>query len=144
MKKSLIIKLLIIIFFIETIIIYSISINKNIKNEVKIDEKYECIAIFKGESLQNINTTYLLVKKDKKNYKYKYINTIILLNKDEQVEIKEEIIKKDKIKKIEKIFEVAKNNNAYSYVKNNEDNKIYTIDEYKNIITNKDKEKNAK
>ena len=92
------------------------------------------IIVFKSESAESVNTTYVYeVIKKKKKTTYKYINTISTTSTYDSVISKEKVIKKGTAKKKKKIFEIAKKHNAYSYVKDIKEDKIYSIDEFKNV-----------
>ena len=88
------------------------------------------IAVFKGENAEVVYTTYLYETKKKT---YKYINTISNSNGYDSTAWQEKIVKKGTFKKKKDIFKKIKNNNANSYVKYMKDDKIYTIEEFKEI-----------
>ena len=126
---SIIIILLLIVF---TITICSIVYHKdnNIDNTIPTDY----IMIFKGESAEVVNTTYIYEIKKKKKISYKYINTISIATTYDSSSIEEKIKKKGTITKKKKIFEIAEKHDAYSYVKYIKEDKIYSIEEFKNIF----------
>ena len=133
MKKRYLITL-IILLLISQIFIVVYSYNKDNNGPVSTD----CLAVFKGESGEKVYSTYLYVdtkgkKGKKKKKKYRYINTISTLSGYDSTNWNEEIVKKDKLKKRKKIFEIAKEHNAYSYVIY-EDGKIYSIEEFKEML----------
>ena len=72
--------------------------------------------------------------KKKNKTTYKYINTTSTTSTYDSVVSEEKINKKGSTKKKKKIFEIAKKHNAYSYVKDIKEDKIYTIDEFKDIF----------
>ena len=119
------------------IIILSIDIIFNIFNKTKeskdsnkIPDNY--IAIFNGESGEITHQTYIYkINKNKENYKFKYINTINTTEHWGSSNWKIKIIKEGKIKSTDEVFEVAKNNNAYSYVTIPNSDEKYIIEEYK-------------
>ncbi len=96
----------------------------------KTDIPTDYVAIFKGENSDTVHTTYLY--KTKKG-KYKYINTVSTTNSYDSVGWQEEIIKKGKVKKKKDIFKIAEKNDANSYVKYIEEDKIYRVEEFKLI-----------
>ena len=101
-------------------------------NDTTIPTDY--IIVFKNESAEMVNTTYVyeVIKKKKKTYKY--INTTSTTGTYDSVTAEEKITKKGSTKKKKKIFEIAKKHNAYSYVKDIKEDKIYSIDEFKNVF----------
>lgn len=93
------------------------------------------IIVFKDESAEVVHTTYVYeVVKKKKKTTYKYINTTSTTSTYDSVVAEEKINKKGSTKKKKKVFEIAKKHGAYSYVKDIKEDKIYTIDEYKDIF----------
>lgn len=131
MKKRYLI-ILISLLLITTIFVCVYSYIKERDTDNTIPTDY--IAIFKSESAEVVHTTYLYEVKKKKKITYKYINTISTTSTYDSITTQEEIIKKGTIKKKTKIFNIAKKHNAYSYVKYIKEDKIYTIDEFKNIF----------
>lgn len=129
-KKSLII--LISILMIVIVAICGITYIKEKDSDNIIPNNY--IIVFKGESAETVHTTYIYEVKKKKKITYKYINTISTTSTYDSNAIQEKVVKKGKVKKKKKIFEKAKKNNAYSYVKYIKEDKIYNIDEFKNIF----------
>ena len=131
-KKTLIVLGILILISQIFIIIY--TYNNDNKNEFSNDY----MAVFKNETGERVYSTYLYVdtkgkKGKKKKKKYRYINTISTLSGYDSTNWNEEIVKKDKLKKRKKIFEIAKEHNAYSYVIY-EDGKIYSIEEFKEML----------
>ena len=129
-KRNLIILISILIIIIIAICVITYVREKNTNNI--IPNNY--IIVFKGESAETVHTTYIYEVKKKKKITYKYINTISTTSTYDSNAIQEKVIKKGKIKKKKKIFEKAKKNNAYSYVKYIKEDKIYSIDDFKNIF----------
>ena len=120
------------------LIVLFVTINTiiTVKSFQKLEQKNipdNYIAVFKGESSEVVYSTYLYEKKKGKKKTYKYINTTSTLEGYDSTNWTEEVTKKGKIKKINKIFEIASNNGAYSYVKYKDD-QIYSIEEFENII----------
>lgn len=131
MKKSNLI-ILISILIITTILTCTIAYIKERKVDNTIPNDY--IIVFKGESAEIVHTTYIYEVKKKKKTTYKYINTTSITNTYDSVAIEEKVVKKGTAKKKKKIFEIAKKNNANSYVKYIKKDKIYTIDEFKDVF----------
>ena len=103
-------------------------------NDDKAVVKDDYIAVFKSESGESVNATYLYVtKKKNKKKKYTYINTKSTYSGYDSTNWTEKITKTGTLKKRKKIFEIAKKNNAYSYVRY-EDGKIYSIEEFKKMF----------
>lgn len=129
MKKNAVIILIIGLILAQvTIIAYSYI------NDDKAVVKDDYIAVFKSESGESVNATYLYVtKKKNKKKKYTYINTKSTYSGYDSTNWTEKITKTGTLKKRKKIFEIAKKNNAYSYVRY-EDGKIYSIEEFKKMF----------
>ena len=132
MKKFYLIFLIVILLISSITTCTFVYINeKNKDNAIPSDY----IIVFKSESAESVNTTYIYeVIKKKKKTTYKYINTISTTSTYDSVTSEEKVIKRGTTKKKKKIFEIAKKHNAYSYVKDIKENKIYSIDEYKEIL----------
>lgn len=131
MKKSSLIILVSILLISVTAICTIAYINEKDEDNT-IPDNY--IIIFKGESAETVHTTYVYEVKKKKKVNYKYINTVSTTSTYDSTAIQEEVVKKGTVKKKKKVFEKAKKNNAYSYVKYIKDDKIYTIEEFKDIF----------
>ena len=132
MKKFYLIILIVILLISSITTCTFVYINEK-NNDNAIPSDY--IIVFKSESAESVNTTYVYeVIKKKKKTTYKYINTISTTSTYDSVTSEEKVIKKGTTKKKKKIFEIAKKHNAYSYVKDIKENKIYSIDEYKEIL----------
>lgn len=128
MKKSLWIILIICFIFIQVAFITYSHINNK---QTTISGDY--IAVFKGESGEKVNSTYLYGQKKGKKKIYKYINTESTSYGYDSTSWEEDITKKGVLKNRKQIFEIAKKNNAYSYVRY-EDGKIYSIEEFKGMF----------
>ena len=129
MKKNAVIILLIGLILAQVAIIAYSYINDD-----KAVVKDDYIAVFKSESGESVNATYLYVtKKKNKKKKYTYINTKSTYSGYDSTNWTEKITKTGTLKKRKKIFEIAKKNNAYSYVRY-EDGKIYSIEEFKKMF----------
>ena len=131
MKKSSLIILVSILLISVTAICTIAYINEKDEDNT-IPDNY--IIVFKGESAETVHTTYVYEVKKKKKVNYKYINTVSTTSTYDSTAIQEEVVKKGTVKKKKKVFEKAKKNNAYSYVKYIKDDKIYTIEEFKDIF----------
>lgn len=129
-KNSLII--LISLLLISVIVICSVVYIQERDIDNTIPDNY--IIVFKGESAETVHTTYVYEIVKKKKTTYKYINTISTTSTYDSMAIQEEVIKKGTVKKKKKVFEKAKKNNAYSYVKYIKDDKIYSVEEFKDIF----------
>ena len=132
MKKIYLIILIVILFVSAVATCTFVYINeKNKDNTIPSDY----IIVFKSESAEVVHTTYVYeVVKKKKKTTYKYINTTSTTSTYDSIVAEEKINKKGSTKKKKKVFEIAKKHGAYSYVKDIKEDKIYTIDEYKNIF----------
>lgn len=122
-----------IILFVGLILAQIVIITYSYVTEEKPIVKDNYVVVFKGETGETVNSTYLYVKKKKKKKKYSYINTQSKLSGYDSTNWSEEITKTGTLKSRKKIFEIAKKNNAYSYVKF-EDGKIYSIEEFKKMF----------
>lgn len=127
MKKIYFLIGIVLFILAEIVILTTVSYKNN-----TIPDNYKII--FKGESGEVVYTTYYYEKKKGKKYTYKYINTISSYQGYDSESWQEKIIKKGKIKQKNKIIEIAEKNNATSYVKYKKENKIYTLEEFKNIF----------
>lgn len=130
MKKNLLIIIGIFIVIMQIVVISIIYIN-----DEKTIVKEDYIAVFKGETGETVHSTYVYkVKNKNKKISYKYINTISTTDGYDSSNWNETILKKGKTKKVKEIYKIAEKNEAYSYVKNIEDDEIYSIDDYKKIF----------
>lgn len=127
MKKVSIVVGIVLFVIVELFILTTVTYKNN-----TIPDNYKII--FKGESGEVVYTTYYYEKKKGKKYTYKYINTISSYQGYDSGEWQEKIVKKGKIKKKNKIIEIAEKNNATSYVKYKKNEKIYTLEEFKNLF----------
>ena len=132
MKKIYLIILIVILFVSAVATCTFVYFNeKNKDNTIPSDY----IIVFKSESAEVVHTTYVYeVVKKKKKTTYKYINTTSTTSTYDSIVAEEKINKKGSTKKKKKVFEIAKKHGAYSYVKDIKEDKIYTIDEYKNVF----------
>ena len=130
MKKRYWIALWVIIFIIIQVVVIIFAFKQD--QNIVLDDTY--LAVFRTESGERVNSTYLYVKKDKKGKKkYKYINTVSTHSGYDDVEWNEEIVKKGTLKKKKDIYKKAEKHGAYSYVRY-EDGKVYSIDEFKTMF----------
>lgn len=126
MKKLLWIFIIILVIIIEAgMIVYSYV------KDYSSDIPDEYILLFKGESAETVYSTYIYKTKIGKKIQYKYINTVSTSNGYDSTNWEEKIIKKGKFNKKSKVYEIAEKNNAYSYAKFYNDDKIYSIEEMK-------------
>lgn len=116
-----IIILIIICLIISFILLY---LNKN----NKIPDDY--IAIFNGGSGEITYKTYIYQKSDSKFYYINVTSTTVSWGSNETTD---RVTKRGTVYSKDKIFEVAKKNNSYSYVYL-QDNESYTIEEFKQIF----------
>lgn len=132
MKKFYLIILIVILLISSIATCTFVYINEK-NNDNTIPSDYSMV--FKGESAESVHTTYVYeVVKKKKKTTYKYINTTSTTSTYDSVISEEKVIKKGTFKKKKKIFEIAKKHNAYSYVKDIKEDKLYSIDEFKDIF----------
>lgn len=128
MKKSYWIILGIMILIVEVVFV-SISFIRD--DNTEIPDRY--IAVFKGESGETVHSTYVYKEIKKNKTIYKYMNTVSRVNGYDSSAWQEKITKQGKLKKKKKIYDIAKKNEAYDYVKY-EDGKIYSIEEFKKMF----------
>ena len=125
---------LVIIIFVFAVVGTSIFFLKKDTKDIKIDNNY--IAVFNGKSGENIYSTYIYkIDNNRANYGFKYINTISKTTSNESSKKTIKVIKEGNIGWTDEAFEVAKNNNAYSYVLLPNDNKMYSIEEFSKIFS---------
>jgi hypothetical protein len=129
MKKNFL--CLFIIFFI---IIFSFIFSLNYINtkESVIPTDYK--VFFRGEDNNYIYTTYVYEVKIHKKKKYKYINTLITINYDDNTYSKEQILVKGKASTLDDIYNIANENKADDYAKIKSNKNRYTIDEVKKVL----------
>lgn len=128
MKKSVIIISVIFLILITSIMVFFVY-----KQDDDIGVKLNYIAVFKGENGQVVHTTYLYKKKKNKKITYNYINTRSTFSGYDSSAWDEEVIKKGKLKRKKDIFKIIDKNNANSYVKIIKEDKVYSIEEFKEI-----------
>ena len=129
-RKNMIILFAILTIF--TIVTCVFAYTKEDNKSNNIPDNY--IVIFKSESAETVHTTYIYELIKKKKTTYKYINTVSTTSTYDSVASEEKITKKGSTKKKKKVFDIAKKHGAYSYVKDIKEDKIYSIDEFKNIF----------
>ena len=114
MKNKRILFVIIAIFiFLIGIFIYSFSYIKS-KDDVRITDDY--IVIFKGTNGNKTYSTYVYKVTKGTSIYYKYINTSVTTNNFDSTNSYERILKSGVVKSPDKIYEIAKSNNAYDYV----------------------------
>lgn len=117
--------ILIIVIFIVSYII--VTINQN--NNDKIPDDY--IAVFHGGSGEITYETYIYkINNEYANSGFDYINVTKTTTYWGSTEWNTKITKRGSVQWTDNVFEVAKENNAYSYVTLPDSDKIYTIEEY--------------
>ena len=122
----------IIILFI-VIIIQSIFIVNTYRSDQDTTLSNDYYVVFKGETGERVNSTYLYISKKK----YKYVNTISNSSGFDSANWNEEIIKKGTLKKKKrmKIFDIVEKHGAYSYVKY-QNGEIVSIEEFRKSFKN--------
>ena len=110
--------------------IFVYSKEKNVDTTIPTDY----IIVFKSETAETVHTTYVYEVKKKKKITYKYINSTCTTNTYDSLTTNEKITKTGTATKKNKLFEIAKKHNAYSYVKYIKEDKIYSIEEFKEIF----------
>lgn len=123
-KNYVILTLLILIFLIIVtgLVLRVSSGNSEIPNDY--------IAIFNGEIGKTTYSTYVYkINNGQANYGFKYINTVNTTVSLESSQYSK-VIKKGKVEWTEDILTVAKENNAYSYVKLPNDDTKYSVEEF--------------
>lgn len=138
MKKNIVFILITILILVSTFFIsikYIDSINNNVEDNYKI--------VFRGETIDNIYSTYVYKKvkyqttkkkKKKKIITYEYINTIIIKNNADYTYSLEKIVNKGKTKNIDKISEIVEKNKATTYAEVKKDKSLIKIGEYKEYL----------
>ncbi len=126
MNKKVIISLIIIIV---VILIGTIGIIIIKNNDTEIPDDY--IAVFNGGAGEVTYSTYVYkIDNGQANYGFKYINTINTTKYWGSSESNSEITSKGIVSWTDEIFKIAEENNAYSYVKLPNNEKIYSIQEF--------------
>ncbi len=118
------------VLFMILVFMSSLSYIKLQSNE--IDPNF--IAVFKGEWNNQSYSTYIYEKTKKSGQnlriEYQYINTTTNTQLDSTNDM-EKITRQGTIKKRKEIFKIAQKNHADSYVIENRNSKIYSVDEFK-------------
>lgn len=105
----------------------------NIVNSDEIPEGY--IAVFHGGSGEQTYETYIYkINNEQENYGFEYINTTSTTTYWGSGKQNIKITKRGSVDWTDKVFVVAKENNAYSFVTLPNSDKIYTIEEYMQIF----------
>ena len=137
MKKNILIIGIVIVYMFSVLLIsikYIDHKNNNVNQNYKI--------VFRGETKDNISSTYIYKivktkkkkKKKKKTIYYKYINTTIDKNNLDYTNSLEKITKKGYTKDIDEIKTIVEENNATTYAEINKDNLLIKTYEYKNYL----------
>lgn len=122
-KKILVI---IVVLIISALIVGFIIIKKN---NNKIPDGY--IAVFHGGVGEQTYETYIYkIDNGQENYGFKYINVTTTKSLVENGKSNYKIIKRGKFDWTEGAFNVARENNAYSYVTVPYSDRMFTIDEF--------------
>lgn len=122
-KKMLVI---VVVLIISALVVGFIVIKKN---NNKIPDGY--IAVFHGGVGEQTYETYIYkIDNGKENYGFKYINVTTTKSLVENGKSNYKIIKRGKFDWTEKAFNVARENNAYSYVTVPYSDRMFTIDEF--------------
>ena len=131
MKKKII--LFIILFIILLSGVFAFLYMKS-KESYQVPEGY--IAEFHGGYGEVTYTTYIYkIDNDKGNYGFEYISVEYSNISHGNPQRRGKLMEKGEVGFTDEVFEVAKKNYAYSYVKlPNDDSKIYSIDEYKKMF----------
>ena len=117
--------ILVILLWIGVTVVLFINVDNT-----KIPDGY--VAVFKGETSDVVYSTYVYRVKKKKSYKY--VNTISTIVDFDNYVWDEKVVKKGKAKNKKELFKIAKKNFAYTYVKYQDDNNIYSVDEFDKIF----------
>ena len=121
--------LIISIFVVSCILVAINKKSKDDKNNDKISDGY--IAIFHGGSGEITYETYIYkIDNGQSGYSFNYVNITQTTKFWGSSEWNTKITKKGSVQWTDNVFEVAKENNAYSYVTLPNSDKIYTIEEY--------------
>lgn len=117
----------------ETTILKTETEDKLEQNEGTIPENY--IAVFNGGSGERTYSTYIYkTDNGSENSGFRYINTENTTVSYGSPNWKVKITGQGEVQWTDDVFEVAKNNFAYSYVKLPNDKKIYTIEEFQKMF----------
>lgn len=132
-SKKIILLIIILIISIFAAIITYVYINKSIADSNKIPDGY--IAIFHGGSGEIIFETYIYKKDNgQANSEFDYINVTKTTVSWGSSKWNTKITKRGSVQWTDDVFEVAKENHAYSYVTLPNSNNKYTIEEYMNMF----------
>ncbi len=127
MKRKKILWLVAILVISALIVSYILVVINN--NNSKIPDGY--IAIFHGGSGEVIYETYIYkINNGQANYGFNYINLTKTTTSYGSSKWNTKITKRGSVDWTDNVFEVAKENNAYSYVILPNSDKTYTIEEY--------------
>jgi len=129
MKNKIIIMGIVLVLAIIILILSIWTLNKsnNIPNDY--------IAVFHGGAGEVTYSTYIYkIDNGKANYGFKYINTTNATKSWGSTEWEVRITKKGQFDWTDGAFIVAKENNAYDYVKIPNSEKIYSIEEFQKIF----------
>lgn len=132
-NNKFILLIIILIISIFSAIIAFVYINKSSTNSDKIPDDY--IAIFHGGVGEITFETYIYKKDNgKANSGFDYINVTNTTESWGSSKWNTKITKRGSVQWTDDVFEVAKENNAYSYVTLPNSNNTYTIEEYMHMF----------
>lgn len=120
--------LILVSFLLTGITLYSVYSSPESE---KISEDY--IAVFNGGSGEITYSTYIY----KIDNGFKYINTSNTTTSWGSSDWDTKITSSGKVSKADDVFTIAEKNNAYSYVKLPNEDKVYSIDEFKSMFLKK-------
>ena len=121
------------VIFCVVVLIFTFILLLKLKNKNEIPDNY--LAIFNGEAGEITYSTYIYkIDNGQANYGFTYINTTNHTKSWGSSEILSTVTKRGKIGFTDEVFKIAKENNAYSYVKIKNDDKIYSIDEFMSMF----------
>lgn len=130
LKKKLFWIILIIIVLLVGLAIY---VNKSLANNSKIPNDY--IAVFHGGAGEITYETYIYKKdNDKPNFSFDYINVTNTTKSWGSDEWNSKITKRGSVQWTDDVFEVAKENNAYSYVTLPNSDEVYSIEQFMSMF----------
>ena len=122
---------LIVIILIVVIVFVTLGFCLFLKYQDSNNIPNDYIAVFNGGSGEITYSTYIYkIHNGHANYGFEYINTTNTTVSWGSSERKIKITDKGEVTWTDDVFAIAKKNNAYTYVKLPNNNKIYSIDEF--------------
>ena len=128
MKKLFVFMFSLLVLF-QFIIVFNV-VNK--KDYEKVPNNY--VAVFRGENTDVVYSTYIYKIHNNKKTIYRYVNTMIIMSGYDNDSFEEVTLDRGYVKNVNKLFDIAENNNSYSYVKYIEDDTIYSLGEFKKVF----------